>query len=91
MFFAPGKIIERERIFSRADNPEIALDARTQSHTRFRRTLGNDRFRQRMFNQEFRDRGGFLRRDHKIDIAHNFPAAPVTSGDIDLEPIGMRR
>ena len=44
-----------------------------------------------MLEEEFRDRGRFLGRDHKIDIAHNFPAPAITSGHLDLKGVGMRR
>jgi len=43
-----------------------------------------------MFDQKFRNRGRFPGRDHKIDIAHNFPAPAITSSDIHLEGVGMR-
>ena len=44
-----------------------------------------------MGNEGLRDRVRLLGGDNKIDIAHNFPAAPVTSGNIDMERIRMRR
>ena len=39
--------------------------------------------------KNFRDRRRLLRRDDKIEIAHDFLPAPITSRQIDLERIGM--
>ena len=54
VLLAPGKIIQRKRIFRRAHHPQIALNAGTQSHARLRRALRDDRFDERMLNETSR-------------------------------------
>ena len=90
VLLAAGKVIERERIFGRADHAQIALNAGAQSHARFGRALRDDRFDQRMLDKKFRDRVRLLGRHDEIEIAHDFFAPPITSGKIDMQRIGMR-
>jgi hypothetical protein len=85
VLLAPGEIIQRERILGRRHHAEIALDAGTQTHARFRRAGDDDRLDERMLHERLRDRGGLFRRDDEIEVAHQFLAAAVAAGDRHFE------
>ena len=91
VFLAAGKIIDGERIFAAAHHTQIALNAGTNPHARFCRTLGEDRLGQRMCDKRFRDRSRRFRGDDKIKIPHDFLAPAITTRDADLQRVGMGR
>jgi len=89
MLLAPGKIIQRERIFRRCHHPQVALNSRAQSYARFRRPVRDDRLSERMLDKHGRDFRRRIGRHDEIEIAHNFLPAAITAGDANVQRVWM--
>ena len=89
VLFAPGKIIERERILRPAHDTQIALNAGAQPHARFRRPLRDDRFDQRVLDKNGCDLRGRGSGHDEIEVANNLLFPSITPGNANMERVGM--
>ena len=81
VLLAASEIAEGKWVFRRANHAQVGLDAGAQTDACFGRPARHHALDERMRDKKLRH---LLRRfgsDDKIQVAHNFFPAPVTSGD----------
>ena len=90
VLLAAGKIIQRERVFVRANHAQITLDPGSEPRAGLGRAFCNDRFDKRVTSEKLRDGFRLLGRNNEVQIAHYFPAPTITTSNVDMERVGVR-